>query len=94
MSRGEKDAFGRMQVELDRMAVKAGDHAAPRAMVLHDAAEPYEPRVFVRGNPAQPGERVPRRFLRILAGEHSTAVRPTAAAGSTSLGPSRPPTTR
>jgi hypothetical protein len=76
MSRAEKDTFGRMQTELDRMAVKAGDHAAPRAMVLHDAADPYEPRVFVRGNPAQPGERVSRRFLRILAGDHPIAFGP------------------
>src|SRR5438552_3677575 len=50
MSRGEKDGFGRMQVELDRMAVKAAD-AWPRAMVLVDAEELYEPRIFVRGNP-------------------------------------------
>jgi len=72
MSRGEKDAYGGKQVELDRMAVQAADKAAPRAMALTDAAEPYEPRVFVRGNPAQPGDRVPRQFLRVLAGDHST----------------------
>ncbi len=72
MSRAEKDAFGGKQVELDRMVVKAAGKAAPRAMVLVDAAEPYDPRVFIRGNPAQPGERVPRQFLRILAGEHPT----------------------
>lgn len=71
MSRGEKDAFGGKQVELDRMSVKAADKAAPRAMVLVDAAEPYDPHIFVRGNPSQPGERVPRRFLQILAGEQS-----------------------
>jgi hypothetical protein len=41
-------------------------------MTLTDAAEPYEPRVFVRGNPAQLGERVPRRFLRVLSGRHTT----------------------
>jgi hypothetical protein len=70
MSRGEKDAFGGKQVELDKLVVKAGRNAAPRAMVLADAAELCEPRVFVRGNPSQPGDRVPRRFLRILAGEH------------------------
>ncbi len=69
MSRGEKDAFGGKLVELDRMTVQAADKAAPRAMVLTDAAEPYEPRVFVRGNPGQPGELVPRRFLRVLAGD-------------------------
>jgi hypothetical protein len=67
MSRGEKDRFGRQQVELDRMTVKAAD-AWPRAMVLFDAVELYEPRIFVRGNAAQPGDRVPRQFLRILAG--------------------------
>src|SRR5271166_4829892 len=54
------------------MVVKAAGKAAPRAMVLIDAAEPYDRRVFVRGNPALPGERVPRQFLRVLAGEHPT----------------------
>jgi hypothetical protein len=37
----------------------------PRAMVLHDASRPYEPRVFERGNPGRPGEAVPRQFPRI-----------------------------
>jgi hypothetical protein len=67
LSRSEKDAFGAKLTELDRMTAKAQD-AAPRAMVLCDAEEPCEPRVFLRGNPAQPGETVPRQFLRILAG--------------------------
>jgi hypothetical protein len=67
LSRGEKDAFGGKLTELDRMTAKA-QNAAPRAMVLVDAEEPSEPRVFLRGNPAQPGETVPRQFLRILAG--------------------------
>ena len=49
------------------MAVKAAD-APPRAMVLFDAEELYDPRIFVRGNPSQPGEPVPRQFLRVLAG--------------------------
>ncbi len=67
MSRGEKDGFGGKLVELDRMTVKAAD-AWPRAMVLFDAGELYEPRIFVRGNASQPGDRVPRQFLRIVAG--------------------------
>jgi hypothetical protein len=67
MSRKEKDAFGAKQVELDRMTVKASS-APPRAMVLCDSEELCEPRIFVRGNPSQPGERVPRQFLRVLAG--------------------------
>ncbi len=68
MSRGEKDSYGKMLGELDRMAVEAPD-ARPRAMVLRDAESPHDPRIFVRGNPGQPGDRVPRQFLRILAGE-------------------------
>src|SRR5262249_46357630 len=67
MSRMEKDAFGAKQVELDRMAVKAANPPA-RAMVLCDSEELCEPRIFVRGNPAQTGGHVPRQFLRVLAG--------------------------
>jgi hypothetical protein len=38
----------------------------PRAMVLHDAARPYDPRVFERGHPGRPGEPVPRQFVKIV----------------------------
>jgi hypothetical protein len=44
--------------------------APPRAMVLHDLANPIQPRVFLRGNPNNLGEPVPRQFLEVLAGEH------------------------
>ena len=74
MSRGEKDAFGGKLTELDRMTVKAAD-ASPRAMVLFDAEELYEPQIFVRGNPSQPGDRVPRQFLRVVAGAEPPPVR-------------------
>jgi len=70
MSRVDIDAYGPKVVELDRMTVKAAD-PAPRAMVLVDSEQPYMPRIFVRGNPAQPGDAVPRRFLRILSGDDS-----------------------
>jgi hypothetical protein len=46
-----------------------GPGAPPRAMVLVDTATPYEPVVFRRGNPGNPGERVPRRFLGVLSGK-------------------------
>ncbi len=39
-------------------------------MVLFDAEELQEPHIFVRGNPGVPGDRVPRQFLRIVAGEN------------------------
>jgi hypothetical protein len=45
-----------------------GPGAPPRAMVLVDAVVPVSPRVFLRGNPNNQGETVPRQFLGILAG--------------------------
>ena len=45
-----------------------GPGAPPRAMVLVDVATPVEPRVFLRGNPNNPGPIVGRRFLSALSG--------------------------
>jgi len=67
MSRGEKDDHGKKVQALDRMAVVSSG-APPRAMVLVDAPQLYEPRIFLRGSPTQSGEAVPRQFLRILGG--------------------------
>jgi mono/diheme cytochrome c family protein len=46
-----------------------GAGAPPRAMVLEDAPQPYQPRVFLRGSPSNLGEPVPRQFLSVVAGE-------------------------
>lgn len=42
--------------------------APPRAMIVADNAQPHNPQVFVRGNPARPGKVVPRQFLLVAAG--------------------------
>lgn len=52
-----------------------GPGAPSRAMALEDAPTPVEPRVFLRGNPNNLGEAVPRRFLSVLAGESRTPFR-------------------
>src|SRR5262249_50205248 len=44
--------------------------APPRAMVLVDTPTPYQPHVFLRGNPNHLGEAVPRQFLSVLTGEN------------------------
>jgi hypothetical protein len=62
MSRVPRDEYHKKLLELDKLAVY-DDNAPPRAMLLVDAAETYEPRVFLRGNPTQPGHAVPRRFV-------------------------------
>lgn len=45
-----------------------GPGAPPRAMVLGEAVTPYEPRIFLRGNPNRPGPQVPRRFFGAFSG--------------------------
>jgi Protein of unknown function (DUF1553)/Protein of unknown function (DUF1549)/Planctomycete cytochrome C len=45
-----------------------GPGAPARAMSLEDTPTPFDPRVFVRGNPNNLGEPVPRRFLAVLTG--------------------------
>ncbi len=45
----------------------SGPGAPPRAMVLEDLPTPYQPRVFRRGNPNNPGEAVPRQFVEVLS---------------------------
>src|SRR5205085_5022786 len=42
--------------------------APASAMVLVDAPAPVQPYVFVRGNPGNHGESVPRRYLEVIAG--------------------------
>lgn len=42
------------------------DGAPVRAMTVSESKKPTEPAVFIRGEPANRGDRVPRRFLKIL----------------------------
>jgi len=42
--------------------------APVRAMALFDNAQPGNARIFIRGNPNNPGDEVPRQFLKALAG--------------------------
>jgi hypothetical protein len=50
-----------------------GPGAPPRAMTLVDTTRPYNPRIFIRGNPTRPGPAVPRQFLGLLAGPQRKA---------------------
>jgi hypothetical protein len=48
-------------------ALNAGPLSPPRAMVMVDAPNLVQPRVFKRGNANLPGEEVPRRFISVLS---------------------------
>ncbi|MFM7040196.1 MAG: PSD1 and planctomycete cytochrome C domain-containing protein [Planctomycetaceae bacterium] len=47
----------------------------PSTLRLVDRPQPVEPVIFVRGNPANRGAAVPRRFLSALAGDNAAAFR-------------------
>src|SRR5690606_28662840 len=66
-NRAQRNEERNRQKKVDAFRAKS-EAAPPRAMVLKDRANPVEPVIFVRGNPGRRGERVPRRFLRLLAG--------------------------
>ena len=42
--------------------------APRRAMVVREADKPYQPHIFIRGDPKRLGPLVPRRFLELLSG--------------------------
>ncbi len=46
----------------------SGPGSPPRAMSLKDMPNPFNPQVFLRGNPNNRGERVPRQYLEVVAG--------------------------
>jgi len=64
--RAAQGEYQRLLKELENWMIRS-PNAPPRAMVLEEAAEPYSPRVFQRGNPNRPGEAVDRRFLSLLS---------------------------
>jgi hypothetical protein len=66
-TRAERDKKRQLENRVEEL--KATHPGAPEhAMILTDLPEPREPRVFVRGNPNQQGEAVPRRFLTAFGG--------------------------
>jgi len=59
--------LGKLNAEIDQWII--GAKTAPAyATVLVDKPERPQPRVFKRGNPASPGDEVPRQFLELLSG--------------------------
>jgi len=59
-----------LQKQVDAWRVSSPE-APPRGMALFDNPNPTEPQIFLRGSPDRRGERVPRRFLQVLAGPNA-----------------------
>ncbi|MEZ6062636.1 MAG: PSD1 and planctomycete cytochrome C domain-containing protein [Planctomycetaceae bacterium] len=67
-------ALWQLQGELDRWLIQS---ATPPeyALILTDRPIPAEPRIFLRGNPVNKGDDVPRRFLTVLSPEQRQPFR-------------------
>jgi uncharacterized protein DUF1553 len=68
LNRADRNKYQELQKKVESYQVTS-PLAPPRAMVVVDSPRPMEPRVLVRGNPARPGNVVPRQFLLVMAGE-------------------------
>lgn len=67
-NRADRNKIKDLQKKVD--AINATHPGAPvRAMVLNDNPQPYDPVVFLRGNPGRHGKKVPRQFLEVLSGK-------------------------
>ena len=71
MSRVPRGRYHSLLQQMDRLAVDS-PVAPARAMILRDAPDLIQPRVFLRGNPRTPGKMIPRHFLKILSDEKRT----------------------
>jgi mono/diheme cytochrome c family protein len=68
LKRDTRNTLRDLQKKVEALQANNPD-APPRAMVLVDDSTPRNARVFLRGNPANPGKEVPRQFLSILSPE-------------------------
>lgn len=64
---GEVTNLWRLQGEVDRWIINA-PQAPAFAVAVVDRLEIREPKIFVRGSAANPGDEVPRRFLKVISG--------------------------
>jgi len=67
-NRADRDKDREFQKKIEQFEANSSA-APPRAMIVNDKPQPHNPQVLIRGNPARPGEAVPRQFLLLVAGE-------------------------
>jgi cytochrome c553 len=72
--RPTQNEFKKLLKEVESWS-RSGPGAPPRAMVLEDRAELYDPVIFVRGNPNRHGVRVPRQMPAIVANSKARVFR-------------------
>ena len=68
LNRADRNAYRELERKVDAHEVHAPG-APPRAMVLQDRTDLYDPQIFVRGDHTRHGDPVPRQFLAVLSGD-------------------------
>ncbi|HZN36705.1 MAG TPA: DUF1549 domain-containing protein, partial [Pirellulaceae bacterium] len=66
LNRADRNKYQELQKKVESFQATS-PLAPPRAMVVADKPQPEEPRVLIRGQPARPGNLVPRQFLLVLS---------------------------
>jgi hypothetical protein len=74
LTAGDRDRLTALRTKLADIT-RSHPGAPLHAMAVEDARHPFDPHVFVRGNPGRAGKPVPRRFLRVLSGADRTPFR-------------------
>jgi hypothetical protein len=64
---GARVELMKLHSEIERWIIKSSN-SPPYGVILEDRPMAKNPRVFVRGNPANKGEEVPREYLELLSG--------------------------
>ncbi|MCG6157450.1 PSD1 and planctomycete cytochrome C domain-containing protein [Rubinisphaera margarita] len=64
-NRDERNRHRNLEKKVDELVVTSAG-APPRAMVVNDKDKPASPVIFKRGNPGSRGDKVDRRFLKVL----------------------------
>ncbi len=67
MDRAQRNRQRELEKQIETFQANS-PNAPPRAMVLAENDQPHNPRIFLRGDAARPGDPVPRQFLAVLEG--------------------------
>jgi hypothetical protein len=60
--RATQDDFKKLIKDVEVQSEKG----PPRSMVIADSTQPFEPQIFLRGQPNRLGEQVPRQFIKVV----------------------------
>ncbi len=66
--RADRNQYTSLEKNIHSHTANSPD-APARAMSVTDKPQPFNPRVFIRGNHHRRGDHVPRQFLRVVAGD-------------------------